>query len=318
MTMKREDDTATGIVLRIEKTSMYDGQGLRTVVYLKGCPLRCQWCSTPESQAFLPELGYDAGRCRSCMRCVENCGVGAIAPVPQGTGIRIDDEKCTRCFDCAEACPAGAFKPYGFRKTIGEIIREVEKDEVFYFHSGGGITLTGGEPLAQIEFARQLLQACRDRGINTAVETAGFVPWESFEKVLPLIDLLYFDLKHMDPAQHKKLTGQENHLILENLQKIDRFRMPVNLIVRVPLIPGLNDSRENLIATALFCKSLKNLKTLEVLPYHRFGIETYGSLGREYALKDLRTQDIDILEEKVQLIRDTGLEVPVTAGGAGA
>lgn len=315
--LEKEQNLSSGIILRMEKTSMYDGDGLRTVVYLKGCTLGCQWCSTPESQSYQLELGYNPSKCRSCMKCIGNCPKGAIYPEKDGIGIRIDEGKCTHCFACVDACPAAALKAYGFEKTVEEIIREVEKDEIFYFHSGGGLTLTGGEPLSQATFVQKVLHACRHRGIHTALETAGFVSWESFERVLPLLDLLYFDLKHMDSTQHEKLTGQRNELILENLKRIDDSADSTELIVRMPLIPGLNDSKENLVATTEFCKSLKHLKALEILPYHRFGMETYSFLGREYPLKGLRSPDKNRIDDIVAFIKNHEINVPVYSGKAG-
>lgn len=315
--LEQEQAGSSGVILRVEKTSMYDGDGLRTVVYLKGCTLSCQWCSTPESQSYQLELGFNPSRCRSCLKCIEKCPEGAIHPGKDGISIRIEETKCTHCFTCVTTCPAGALKAYGFEKTVDEIIREVEKDEIFYFYSGGGLTLTGGEPLSQAPFVQKILHACRQRGIHTALETAGFVSWDSFELVLPLLDLLYFDLKHLDPIEHEKLTGQRNELILENLRKIDDSAHSTELIVRIPLIPGLNDSKENLIATGLFCKTLKNLKSLEVLPYHRFGVETYDFLGRQYPLKNLRSPGKDPVEEMVTVIRNCGLSVPVYSGQGG-
>jgi pyruvate formate lyase activating enzyme len=282
-----KNGTTTGLVLRIERSSIHDGQGLRTVIFLKGCPLRCIWCSTPESQNYRPELGYARNRCRGCGTCVQICPVGALEPTEEDGRIRVDRSKCRGCFACAAECPTGALKNYGTPMSVKDVVAEISRDEVFFFHSGGGVTISGGEPLSQPNFTAAVLKECKRLGIHTAIETCLFAPWNSVELVLPWLDVLYTDIKVMDSGLHRQWTGTDNTLILENLKRIDRSAYPVEIIVRIPLIPGVTDTDKNLSDTVEFLCSIKKLKDIELLPYHRLGTDTYMHLGREYLLKDL-------------------------------
>lgn len=300
-------------ILRIEKLSSYDGDGLRSVVFLKGCPLRCQWCSTPESHEMITDYGVRLGKCTRCFTCVENCAEAAIAYDADRDAFVTDMARCNDCRQCVEVCPSGARTAYGYTATAEEIVKEVAKDSVFYYHSGGGVTVSGGEPFLQKDFLRALLEGCLLQGINTAVETCGHVPWDHIETVLPYIDTLFYDLKHMDSATHKRLTGVGNRLILENLQKVDRRAEPLGIIVRMPVVPGLNDNDGNLRSLGEFCLNLNKLKEIQLLPYHRLGIETYRTLSRPYALEDICTADDDALAPNAERLREMGL--PVRIGG---
>lgn len=305
-----------GCVLRIERTSIHDGKGLRTVLFLKGCPLRCQWCSTPESQRFEPEKGYVSKNCIGCGTCVDACPHGAIIILEDNKKVHTDSSKCKDCFTCIEKCLHGANKKYGKYMSIQEAVQEITKDEIFYFHSNGGVTISGGEPLFQSDFVARVLQECRKIDIHTAIETSLYANYKSIETILPWLNTLYVDIKLMDKKSHKKWTGVNNTLILDNIQKIDRSKYPLEIIIRIPLIPGVNDSDLNLLATAKFCKSIKKLKEIELLPYHRLGIETYRNLGMDYLLKDLASPSSDWVLEHSHFLIQQNIGVPIRAAYA--
>ncbi|HZX45861.1 MAG TPA: glycyl-radical enzyme activating protein [Clostridia bacterium] len=282
-----EKGKTKGTVLRIERSSIHDGQGLRTVVFLKGCPLRCRWCSTPESQSPRPELGLAADRCSGCGTCAEVCPAGAFSPAAEKGKAELDRAKCRGCFACVFECPAGALKKYGVPMTVEEVVAEICRDEVFYFHSGGGVTISGGEPLYQPRFTAEVLKESKRLGIHTAIESCLFAPWDHVEAILPWLDALYADIKLMDEGLHKHWTGAGNGLILENLRRIDASSYNIEIIARIPMIPGVTDTDGNLSDAVEMLSRVKKLKDIELLPYHRLGIETYRNLGREYSLKDL-------------------------------
>lgn len=300
-----------GIILHLEKMALFDGEGMRTVAFFKGCPLRCKWCSTPESQNPAPQLGYNPDRCTGCLTCVDVCPQQAIRPSQEGHLVETDPKACDCCFACVEACPSKARKQYGRRVSAQRIVEELEKDDIFYFHSGGGITLSGGEPLTQSKFARAILAGCRERGIHTAIETSGHVSWERFLEVLPFLDTVLIDIKVLDPERHKELTGYGNELIIENIKKIDRSEFPVDLFIRIPLIPGINDDDANLAATAEFCKSLRKFRELHILPYHKLGVESYRFLARDYSLGTLEISTAELVEEKAERLRQQGIAVKI-------
>lgn len=285
-----------GMVLRIERTSIHDGDGLRTVVFMKGCSLTCRWCSTPESQNIIAEKGYLSDKCVGCGRCIELCPHGALSFSPKKK-IIADKNKCTKCFNCIDVCPYGAYKKYGDLMTTEELLHEISKDEIFYFHSGGGVTFSGGEPLLQAPFVAEVMKQCKKRGIHTAIETCLYAPYESVEQLLPWLDVLYADIKHMDCSEHKLYTGADNSLILENIKKIDSSPYPVDIFIRIPIIPGINDSKDNLSKTAEFCSNIKKLKEIELLPYHRLGTQTYKNLGIEYRLAKILPPSPERMEE---------------------
>jgi pyruvate formate lyase activating enzyme len=301
----------SGRILRIEKLSSYDGDGLRTVVFLKGCPLRCQWCSTPESHEMASDFGVRQSKCTHCFTCVENCPEMAIIYDADQDLFVTDMNRCSDCRQCIDGCLAGARRGYGYTATVEEILQEVAKDSVFYYHSGGGVTVSGGEPFLQAAFLCELLEGCLVQGINTAVETCGHIAWSSIEGVLPLIDTLFYDLKHTDDATHKRLTGVGNRLITENLQKIDQTAKALDIIVRMPVVPGVNDDDANLRALGDFCLKLKKLKEIQLLPYHRLGIETYRTLSRPYPLDHVPAAEEETLMPKIELLKQMGLPVRI-------
>ncbi len=300
---------AEGLVFNIQKYSVQDGPGIRTTVFLKGCPLRCLWCSNPESQAGAVEVGIVARKlCTRCGRCLEACPEKAI--VLAGDDIRIKRESCSGCGKCADACYEGVFKRWGTKMSVGEVIREVETDRVFYRTSGGGVTLSGGEPLSQPDFALTLLHSSAQKGIHTCVETCGLVAPIVFEKASDDVDLFLYDLKEMDSGHHQKLTGVPNELILNNARLIAGREVP--MIMRVPVIPSLNDSEENIRAIAEFTYNLKSVREIDLLPYHSFGIGKYEALGRQYSLLDLSPCSEEKIERlKKIVVNDFGFKCAV-------
>lgn len=298
-------------ILRIEKLSRYDGEGLRTVIFFKGCPLRCLWCSTPESQAAGTDFGVAMRKCTRCLDCVETCPEDAISHDADRDTFTTDRVRCSDCRQCIDVCIAGARTAYGYTASVEDLLKEVGKDSVFYHHSGGGVTLSGGEPLMQKDFVRDLLQGCHRLGINTAVETSGHVPWENIEAVLPVVDTLFYDLKHMDPAIHRRLCAAGNRLVLANLQKIDRLPRSPDMIIRMPIVPGFNDDDENIRALGRFCRKLKQLNQIQLLPYHRLGIETYRRLCRSTPLQSVAAPEKEAMQHKASLLREMGFTVEI-------
>jgi pyruvate formate lyase activating enzyme len=268
---------SSGFIFDIQRFSVHDGPGIRTLVFFKGCPLACLWCSNPESQRFAPELLFDASKCVACGGCVEACPYGATRV--SGDGVQYDRERCAACGACAEVCPAEARTVAGRRVTAAEVVAEIVKDAPFFTNSGGGVTLGGGEPLAQADFASEILKQCRVRGIHTAIETGGHVPWPAFETILPLTDLFLYDVKHLDADAHRTQTGGDVTLILSNLERLVRSRGAVT--VRVPVVPGFNDTPEDIQVIAEHVARL-GLGEIHLLPYHRLGQNKYLLAGRRY------------------------------------
>ena len=302
-----------GTVLRIEKTSIHDGKGLRTVVFLKGCPLHCQWCSTPESQKTHIQRGYDPRLCQSCGRCVDVCPENALSFTKTGR-VTTDSGLCSGCLVCAAQCTSNAVKGYGKEMTVSQVVAEVCKDEVFFFHSGGGVTLSGGECLQQPKFVEEILRGCRMQGIDTAIETSLFGKWADIESILPLLNAIYVDVKHGDAAQHKKYVGVDNNLILENLQKLNESRFTFSLHLRIPLIPGINDSDESLLQILRIAEKFHRVSEIEVLPYHRLGVRTYSLLNTKYLLESLSVPDRNEIKERIEFLRAKSKRITISAG----
>ena len=278
----------TGQVFNIQRYSIHDGAGIRTLVFLKGCPLRCLWCCNPESQKSAPELGFIESRCvgvETCgAPCMSACSVEAFHLNGQGKPV-IDRKRCNTCGKCAKVCSKDALKIVGREMTVDDVMTEAEKDRAFYWRSGGGITIGGGEPLAQHKFTTELLEAAQEAYLHTALETSGQAPWNYLKTVLKHVDLLQFDLKHMDPARHRDLTGQSNELIVSNLKRVLSVKAPQDVIIRIPVIPGCNDSVENIRETARFVAEL-GFKQTELVPYHRLGVSKYSQYGMVYPLAE--------------------------------
>ena len=263
------------IVFEIEKFAVHDGPGIRTVVFLKGCPLHCLWCHNPESQSFEPELFFHPEKCTACGKCAAVCPEHCHT-VTAGKHI-FDRVKCRHCWICSEHCPADALDPAGRKMSVDEVLAEVLKDEVFYRNSGGGITLSGGEPLAHFEFSYELLKAAKKADIHTAIETSGFAQWDCIRQLLPLVDLWLWDVKTV-PEKHEKLTGVSAELILENLKKIDQSG--ASIILRCPLVPGINDSEAELRHIASLANEHQHVRQVDLEPYHPLGENKCRSLGK--------------------------------------
>jgi len=290
MALNHESNGAPkGLVFNIQKFSLHDGPGIRTIVFLKGCPLACIWCSNPESQSASPEVILTCERCISsedCERCMTVCLEQAITKDDEGQ-IRIDRSICDGCGDCAFACPSRALEESGEWVAVDDVVRIVEEDDAFYARSGGGLTVSGGEPLAQGAFVRALLQAARSRGIDTAIETSGLCNWKTMRDVAPLTDQIFFDIKCLDPEKHVEVTGVSNRKILQNFQRLRAEFPEVNVVVRTPVIPGINDSEDEIEAIVEFVNDAGGASAYELLPYHGFGEPKYAKLGRHYRLRDL-------------------------------
>ncbi|SMC82307.1 glycerol dehydratase, cobalamin-independent, small subunit [Desulfocicer vacuolatum DSM 3385] len=273
-------------VLNIQKFCIHDGPGIRTVVFLKGCTLACQWCANPVSQNPMPEPLFFYDRCRSCGQCSRVCSAIAFnGEVPQ-----IDRSLCIGCGECTKQCPSGAMEMAGAVMTPDQVMETVEQDIVFYRNSGGGVTLSGGEPLMQPGFTKEILKRCRDLGIHTAVETAGCLPWDNFEKVIPHTDLFLYDVKHLDDKKHVRGTGQKSNKILKNLKKL--CLADKQIILRIPVIPGFNDSETHIGRLAQFCRTLaRGIEHVELLPYHNLGAHKYNLLEKQYELNRLAPPD---------------------------
>ncbi len=297
----------TGCVFNIERFATRDGPGIRTTVFLKGCPLKCLWCANPESMRPTPQLMYLEQLCQRCYRCVAVCPSKATTVNPEGA-IEIDRSLCETCGKCADACPAKAREISGKLMTVEEVLEEVKKDSLFYQNSGGGVTASGGEPTHQPEFLGHLFRRCEQSAIHTCLDTCGFVRTEVLQSVLEHTNLLLYDIKHMDPVKHKELTGVDNRLILENARMVAAQGKP--MIIRVPLIPEHNDSEENIKALAGFMTEL-GLTRIDLLPYHALGKTKYDRLGTEYKLGDLKPYDSNQVEEIKTLLESHGLEVGV-------
>jgi pyruvate formate lyase activating enzyme len=286
-----------GWVFNIQRFSVHDGPGIRTTVFLKGCPLRCLWCDNPESQCFEPQVVFWEDRCIHCGACVAVCPESAVVLGADGRK-RIQVERCTVCGSCVDECYAGALEQVGRLMTAGQVLAEVEADQPFYDQSGGGMTLSGGEPTAQPEFAAALLQGARARGIRTAIETCGQTSWPVWQMLLPYLDLILYDLKEVDPERHRRFTEVSNDQILDNIKRLARSGKPV--IVRRPVIPGYNDTLESIHDLARFVRGLETVQEIDLLPYHRLGQSKYERLGQEYALGDepsMKEQDVSGLRD---------------------
>lgn len=288
-----------GCVFNIQHYSVHDGPGIRTIVFLKGCPLSCRWCSNPESQQRQPEIAYNPNKCigaADCFRCGQACAAGAITAEATGK-VAIDRSRCTSCFACVGRCPSKAMHVFGADMSVDEILAIVERDSAFYSRSGGGLTVSGGEPLMQAEFVAALLKEAKRRRIHTAMETCGCADWSKLESVCRYLDSLLFDIKTIDPRQHREFTGADNDIILDHLPNLRRSFPNLDILARTPLIPGFNDSREAVAAIVDYVRRIPGIRH-ELLPYHRMGQSKYQFLGREYPMGDVKLEETKGLELK--------------------
>lgn len=298
--------SATGRVFDIKRYSIHDGPGIRTTVFLKGCSLNCLWCHNPESVDPGPELMHWPGRCARCYACVAACPKGAIAKDAAGAVV-IDRTKCDLCGKCAEACLYDAMQLVGREMTVDEVLDEVEKDRVFYEQSGGGVTLSGGDPSVQAAFAEAILDGCRARGLRTAVDTAGFSSNGALERLASKADLVLFDLKVMDEARHRDVTGVPNRPILGNLEKLAAAGTEV--WVRIPLVAGVNDDDENVARTIAFLRSLRTIRRIGLLPYHSGGLEKARRIGKDAKFRKFETPSEPRIAAVEAAFREAGFEV---------
>ena len=266
-----------GVLFDVKRYALHDGPGIRTTVFFKGCPLRCLWCHNPEGQSPFLELMVRPSRCLSdCHLCLERCPEAAISK--SGHFLRLDRRKCQTCGDCAEACPAEALLLAGRKLTVPQAAAEIFKDEAFHRQSGGGVTFSGGEPLMQASFLEGLLEECRRRDIHSALDTSGHVPWPTLESVRSKVDLFLYDLKMMDVEKHRELTGVTNLVILENLKRL--VQEGSRVIVRLPLVKGLNDGRDHIEAAGEYLRGLNGVERVDLLSYHALGRSKYERLDR--------------------------------------
>lgn len=279
---------SSGMIFNIQQFSVHDGNGIRTIVFFKGCPLRCNWCSNPESQSRIQQLAYNPGRCltvEKCTRCIDHCPQNAIHS-NSSQFIEIDTAHCTGCLTCASFCPSGALNVYGEEKSVTEIMDHVEKDTLFYRRSGGGLTLSGGEAMAQPKFAVALLREAKKRRIHTAMETTCMCSWEDLSEACHHLNQMICDIKHIDEKKHIDGTGVSNVMILRNIKKMIQHFPDLPVTIRTPVIPGFNDTPEAIQAIVDFIPKSKNV-TYELLPYHSFGENKYLFLGMDYPCKEL-------------------------------
>jgi pyruvate formate lyase activating enzyme len=296
----------TGRVFDIKRYSIHDGPGIRTTVFLKGCSLRCLWCHNPESIEVGLELMHWPGRCVRCYACIKACPKEAIAKDAAGAVV-VDRKICDLCGKCAEACLYDAMQMVGREMSVEDVLAEIERDKIFYDQSGGGVTLTGGDPFVQADFAEALLDGCRSRGIRTAVDTAGFSRIGVLDRLASKTDLILYDLKCMDDARHKELTGVSNAPIIENLRRLAAGRTEV--WVRIPLVSGVNDDDDNIRRTIALLKSLKTIKKVGILPYHSGGLEKARRIGQESHFRKFETPSEERIAAVEAAFREAGFEV---------
>lgn len=277
-----------GVISDIKRFAVHDGDGIRTTVFLKGCSLKCVWCHNPEGISFKPQLAYYANKCIGCGECVSVCPSNAHKMTDNGH--LLDRNLCIACGKCEEKCLGSALTFYGKEITVKELLPILLEDKDFYDTSGGGVTLSGGECLCQADFCAELLKALKEKGINTAVDTCGFVPKDAIDKIMPYTDIFLYDIKAIEEDVHIKCTGHSNKQILENIKYIDSCGKAIE--VRIPYVPEFNDNQIEKIA--LFLKPLKNIKAVKVLPYHNYAGSKYSALGLENNLPPILPTDEQI------------------------
>jgi len=317
----------SGTIFDLKKYSINDGPGIRTTVFFSGCPLSCLWCHNPESQSLALDLLYRAGRCLLCGACVEACPENAISLETKnqytdehGIGLEnsvkkraqkifTDRSKCIHCQTCIAGCYSGAREFSGHAVTIKQAMVQIQREIPFYDESGGGVTFSGGEPLMQPSLLSALLKACRNQEIHTGVDTSGFANWNVFEQIRADVDLFLYDLKHMDSIRHRKVTGVPNEVILENLRRLST--MGAKCVIRIPLIPGINDDEKNLVESGKFLASLPHIEGVELMGYHDIAQAKYEALGREYALVGTKPPTEAEVSNAADVLRSYGLSVVV-------
>lgn len=293
-------------VFNIQKFSIHDGPGIRTTVFFKGCPLSCAWCHNPESQSYQREMLWDSGKCTLCGKCAAKCGSGALE-VSDGQ-LRYHRSRCDFCGSCTDFCVNGAREIAGQELTASEILREIEKDRVFYEQSGGGVTFSGGEAMCQPDALAELARNCRERGIHVAVDTCGYAPFSSFEKVMEYTDLFLYDIKLMDSELHQEYTGRDGLLILDNLRRLSEMGANVNL--RLPIIGGINDDEENIGKILEFIDGT-GIREVNLLPYHDIARNKYSRLGRKYEGGEMSVPTEERMNELKARFEKSGYKVKI-------
>lgn len=269
-----------GTIFNIQRFSLHDGPGIRTTVFLKGCPLDCAWCHNPESKKAVPQLAFSLTHCIGCRRCAAVCENNAHVFEENDRRVRFD--ACAACGKCIEVCPTGAVEIFGRRETAENIWQEAARDIPFYETSGGGLTVSGGEPAMQAKFTAEILRLAKAGGVHTAIETAGHAPWSAYEAMLPHLDMVLFDIKQMNTALHKAYTGQDNFLIHENLTRLCKADQKAEIVVRTPVIPGYNDDAANFEQLAEFLLGMERIPRVEILPYNPLAGSKHPRLGMKY------------------------------------
>ena len=296
---------SSGLVFNIQKFSIHDGPGIRTIVFLKGCPLQCQWCSNPEGIDRHPTLAVNAEKCittKQCQRCLEICPKNVIN-VDSANKVEIDREKCDLCGECVKVCPTKALNIFGTLMSVEEVMNIVEQDDLFYSSSGGGLTLGGGEPLSNPVFARDLLREAQLYGFETAIETSGHASWPDFEEVIHYADVVLYDIKCMSAKKHKAYTKIDNRVILTNLEKACLKFSNTSIYVRTPIIPGFNNTEDDIKQIVSFLKKLPKKVDYELLPYHQYGENKYSMIGKNNqkpTFQKYDTQNFETLKKIVE------------------
>ncbi|SCZ77961.1 glycyl-radical enzyme activating protein [Acidaminobacter hydrogenoformans] len=316
----------TGVVSQLQDFSIHDGDGIRTTIFLSGCPLRCKWCANPETWGRSPVIASHASRCIDCGRCLEACpveavwsGTGTSCEVWSGTGPackgalgtapphHVDPSRCTLCGKCVEVCPSGAKAMMGSEMPVSEVVEKVMRNNIFFQASGGGVTFSGGEATLQTDFFNALARELYDLDVHLALETCGFFEWDGVAESLTLMDHIFFDLKLMDGQRHLEMTGRDNEKILENFRRL--ATLGVDVVVRIPVVPGVNDDEVNIEATALFVNETCPRATIELLPYHPYGNYKYEALNMMERLYKYEIPDEARMEALKELVERCGVRV---------
>ncbi len=304
-----------GRIFGLKRFEIHDGDGIRSTLFLKGCPLSCKWCHNPEGQQYKTCLGYVEAKCINCGECVSACPSGAHV-IEAGNGIIphhvFKREKCIGCGSCEKVCLGRALTLYGRDVTCEEILPKLLEDKDFYAASGGGVTISGGEPAMQADFTTEILQGLKHFGIHTALDTCGYAPFSAYEKMIPYTDLILYDLKAVDSKIHEACTGKNNDLILDNLFRLDKTGVPID--IRIPFVQGLNDGELEPIAKVL--SKMQNLRKSKILPYHTIGISKYLALGMDYSIPDIKMPNRDTVIKAVKTLRAYGINATDETGNS--